>query len=113
MAYWDGQASGLTGQQLYEAMCMNAVNQCVGRVVRHAGDYAAIVLADARYLAGAGGRGQAAGGEAGVCSSSAPIAKLPRWLQQSLESDRVQGFGFVYSRLVAFMKRQAAKTQDR
>lgn len=29
---------------------MKAVNQCVGRVIRHAGDHAAVVLADARYL---------------------------------------------------------------
>ena len=28
---------------------MKAVNQCVGRVIRHRGDFAAIVLADARY----------------------------------------------------------------
>ena len=28
---------------------MTAVNQCVGRVIRHRGDFAAVVLADARY----------------------------------------------------------------
>jgi chromosome transmission fidelity protein 1 len=30
------------GQQLYEAMCMNAVNQAVGRCIRHKDDYAAV-----------------------------------------------------------------------
>lgn len=32
----------------YQDLCMKAVNQCVGRVIRHRGDHAAIVLADAR-----------------------------------------------------------------
>jgi chromosome transmission fidelity protein 1 len=103
MAYWDAQPSGLTGQQLYEAMCMNAVNQCVGRVIRHAGDFAAIVLVDARYL-GASGAGTGAGRGGG----GTPVRKLPKWLQQSLESEHVQGFGFVYSRLVTFFKRHAS-----
>lgn len=31
---------------------MKAVNQCIGRVIRHRGDWAAIVLADARWTAG-------------------------------------------------------------
>ena len=51
-----GQASQLravhAGGQYYEDLCMKAVNQCVGRVIRHRGDYAAVVLADARYATG-------------------------------------------------------------
>lgn len=38
-----------SGKQLYEAICMKAVNQSIGRSIRHAMDYAAIVLLDARY----------------------------------------------------------------
>ncbi|GLI65473.1 hypothetical protein VaNZ11_009010, partial [Volvox africanus] len=34
----------LTGRQYYEGLCIKAVNQCVGRVIRHARDYATIVL---------------------------------------------------------------------
>jgi Helicase C-terminal domain len=37
------------GRQYYEDLCMKAVNQCVGRVIRHRSDWAAIVLADCRY----------------------------------------------------------------
>ena len=39
----------ITGQAYYHNLCMRAVNQSVGRAIRHANDYAAIVLADARY----------------------------------------------------------------
>ena len=39
------------GQEYYEDLCMKAVNQCIGRVIRHARDWAAIVLADARWAA--------------------------------------------------------------
>ena len=35
--------------EVYEAMCMKAVNQSIGRAVRHINDFASIVLVDARY----------------------------------------------------------------
>lgn len=31
---------------------MKAVNQCIGRVIRHRGDWAAILLLDVRWTAG-------------------------------------------------------------
>lgn len=40
---------GLTGREFYTARCMKAVNQCVGRSIRHAGDWAAILMLDHRY----------------------------------------------------------------
>ncbi|KFH65683.1 hypothetical protein MVEG_09156 [Podila verticillata NRRL 6337] len=37
------------GSEYYENLCMRAVNQSIGRAIRHRGDYAAIVLLDKRY----------------------------------------------------------------
>ena len=42
----DGRGAG---QIHYENLCMKAVNQSIGRAIRHKGDYASIVLLDHRY----------------------------------------------------------------
>jgi DNA repair helicase (rad3) len=61
---------GITGTEYYHNLCMRAVNQSVGRAIRHEKDYAAIVLVDARY------------------STDARVWKgLPKWLR----SDQRQG----------------------
>jgi chromosome transmission fidelity protein 1 len=36
-------------RDFYENACMRAVNQSIGRAIRHAGDYAAILMIDARF----------------------------------------------------------------
>jgi chromosome transmission fidelity protein 1 len=48
MKYLDSHTS-LTGTEYYENLCMRAVNQCIGRVIRHQNDYACVVLLDIRY----------------------------------------------------------------
>jgi chromosome transmission fidelity protein 1 len=40
---------GLTGREYYRACCMKAVNQSVGRAIRHINDWSAILLIDHRY----------------------------------------------------------------
>ncbi|KAI0783751.1 helicase C-terminal domain-containing protein [Abortiporus biennis] len=39
------------GMELYENMCMNSVNQSIGRAIRHRADWSSLVLIDARYTA--------------------------------------------------------------
>lgn len=46
-------------------MCMKSVNQCIGRAIRHANDYACIFLIDRRY------------------QSIKIQAKLPKWIRDS------------------------------
>jgi chromosome transmission fidelity protein 1 len=57
------------GRDFYENACMRAVNQCIGRAIRHRNDYAAIVLIDKRY------------------GKTSIEAKLPGWIKQSLVKD--------------------------
>lgn len=61
-----GQDGKAAARDFYENACMRAVNQCVGRAIRHRGDYAAILMLDNRY---GGQRIQ---------------AKLPGWIRGSL-----------------------------
>eukprot|EP00026_Physarum_polycephalum_P002335 Phypoly_transcript_02341.p1 GENE.Phypoly_transcript_02341~~Phypoly_transcript_02341.p1 ORF type:complete len:947 (+),score=142.85 Phypoly_transcript_02341:183-2843(+) len=42
-------ASSITSSDYYDNLCMQAVNQSIGRSIRHAKDYASIVLIDHRY----------------------------------------------------------------
>ena len=42
--------NGFNANEYYENLCMNAVNQSIGRSIRHGNDYAVIVLIDQRYV---------------------------------------------------------------
>lgn len=41
---------GLTGEEWYTQQASRAVNQAVGRVIRHRHDYGAIIFCDERWL---------------------------------------------------------------
>jgi chromosome transmission fidelity protein 1 len=60
-------------QQYYQSLCLRAVNQSVGRAIRHAKDYAAIVVMDPRYA-----------------RDDAIAHGLPQWLTASTPSWRSQ-----------------------
>ena len=67
----------LPGQVHYENLCMKAVNQSIGRSIRHSRDYACIVLVDQRYE-----RGSVKG-------------KLPEWIGTQLQI--CLGFGQAFA----------------
>lgn len=89
--------SGITGQSYYHNLCMRAVNQSIGRSIRHANDYAAVILADARYA-----------------SEPRVWRALPKWLRGDESSqhcrDKAQ-FGTVMSNLRTFFCERAAEKE--
>ncbi|ETN58517.1 regulator of telomere elongation helicase 1 rtel1 [Anopheles darlingi] len=75
------------GNEYYENLCMKAVNQCIGRAVRHIRDYAAVVLLDVRYCTG---------------TESSIRRKLPSWISdQMVCADR---YGQAHGSLVKFFR---------
>ncbi|TKY64491.1 ATP-dependent RNA helicase DDX11 [Spatholobus suberectus] len=63
------------GKEYYENLCMKAVNQSIGRAIRHINDYAAILLVDTRYASDFSKR-----------SFAHPVTKLPQWIKDRLVS---------------------------
>jgi len=80
------------GARHYETLCWRQINQTVGRVVRHAGDYACVVLADARYAA----------------RPAVTKNQLPNWIARSLKTpeNSTTGLG---KELNQFFARHSAK----
>ena len=75
-------------REYYENLCMRAVNQSVGRSIRHANDYSVIVLFDTRY------------------NSSHIQLKLSGWMRLSIRRER-ESFDMTLERIADFF---AAKT---
>ncbi|KAF9257517.1 DNA repair helicase [Marasmius fiardii PR-910] len=72
--------------ELYENMCMNAVNQSIGRAIRHKGDWGALLLLDKRY------------------ATDSISKKLPGWIGGKLKV--AQTFGQAVKELGAFYRSQ-------
>lgn len=88
MKYLDGTVGTGSGQRHYENLCMKAVNQSIGRAVRHKDDYASVVLLDKRYL------------------QQNRQKSLPEWIQRSLESH--EKFGSAFGSLRKFFQERRA-----
>lgn len=67
-----------------ENACLRAVNQSIGRAIRHKGDYASILLLDKRY------------------GSERIEGKLPAWIRQGIVRTAGEGFGGVTDVLSIF-----------
>uniref|UniRef100_A0A8C2YWH0 DEAD/H (Asp-Glu-Ala-Asp/His) box helicase 11 n=1 Tax=Cyclopterus lumpus TaxID=8103 RepID=A0A8C2YWH0_CYCLU len=70
------------GQALIENLCMKAVNQSIGRAIRHRGDYSSIVMCDRRY------------------SRPATLSKLPTWIKSRTSTHTTFGPAFAALRKV-------------
>ncbi|KLO06962.1 DNA repair helicase [Schizopora paradoxa] len=81
----NGKGSGRDpGAELYENLCMRAVNQSIGRAIRHKDDWASLILVDARY------------------ASQRVRSKLPRWIDESTVV--TDTFGQVVKELSGFFR---------
>ncbi|TSL75307.1 ATP-dependent DNA helicase DDX11 [Bagarius yarrelli] len=76
------------GKALIENLCMKAVNQSIGRAIRHRGDYACIVLCDRRY------------------ARTGTLQKLPEWIRSSTRTQSSFGPAFASIRKFFLDKRQ-------
>ncbi|XP_061577917.1 ATP-dependent DNA helicase DDX11 [Cololabis saira] len=80
MAYLDAHLPHSKGKSpghaLVENLCMKAVNQSIGRAIRHRGDYSSIVLCDRRY------------------SRPATLSKLPTWIKDRVSTHTTFGPAF-------------------
>ncbi|KIM43305.1 hypothetical protein M413DRAFT_18375 [Hebeloma cylindrosporum] len=70
--------------ELYENMCMNAVNQSIGRAIRHRGDWASLLLVDRRY------------------STPSIRNKLPKWIGNRVVI--TEGFGQTVKEMGTFFR---------
>ena len=81
----------LFASQIYENMCMRAINQSIGRSIRHIGDYSAIVVLDRRYCSGTSGSG-----------GRAIVDQLPKWTTGSGRLKICSSFSQASSELTEF-----------
>ncbi|MQM20032.1 hypothetical protein Taro_053046 [Colocasia esculenta] len=86
------------GREYYGNLCMKAVNQSVGRAIRHIKDYAAILLVDSRYAS-----------EPSKPSLPRPTDKLPLWIKGRLVF-ATESYGEVHRQLHQFFQFNRQRT---
>ncbi|XP_043943552.1 ATP-dependent DNA helicase DDX11 [Protopterus annectens] len=98
MAYLDKTMPRIDGQSpgkaLIENLCMKAVNQSIGRAIRHQKDYASIVLLDHRY------------------SRPGVLQKLPGWIKGSTQIQKSFGPAFASVRKFFLGKKTFFGTEE-
>lgn len=77
-------AKGLSGRQWYRQQASRAVNQAVGRVIRHKQDFGAILLCDVRF------------------TYPDAVQQLPSWMKQYVKV--YKDFGSVQRDLIHFFR---------
>ncbi|XXQ30437.1 Helicase ATP-binding domain-containing protein [Plasmodiophora brassicae] len=87
MAYMDQAHGKGAGERYFETLCMRAVNQSIGRAIRHRGDYSGIVLLDERY------------------ARPTIIEQFPQWIRSRTATPKT--FGEAYASLAKFYKSRA------
>ncbi|EPQ26870.1 uncharacterized protein PFL1_05505 [Pseudozyma flocculosa PF-1] len=88
-----GSSRGDAGNELYTNLCMKAVNQSIGRAIRHKDDYASLLLLDRRY------------GRRDI------LERLPKWIGK--EAVVAERFGSVAQRNGAFFRSKAAAAKSK
>ena len=79
------------GREFYENACMRAVNQSIGRAIRHQNDFASIILLDRRY------------------KTERIVSKLPRWIRQSIvQCKEDESFKDLINSLEAFFQSKSS-----
>ncbi|XP_041359589.1 regulator of telomere elongation helicase 1-like [Gigantopelta aegis] len=84
MQFLNEMRKGLSGNEWYRQQASRAVNQAIGRVIRHKDDFGAIILCDTRF------------------SSSDFISQLPVWVRPYIIKH--DNFGHVMRDVMAFFK---------
>ncbi|KAL9033819.1 MAG: hypothetical protein Q9214_007329, partial [Letrouitia sp. 1 TL-2023] len=83
-SYSDGKAAA---REFYENACMRAVNQSIGRAIRHQKDYASIILLDRRF------------------GTHRIANKLPGWIKQGIKEERSENkFDEIIPKLRSFFE---------
>lgn len=76
----------MTGDEWYFLEASRAVNQAIGRVIRHKDDYGAILLCDERF------------------NHSRQKSQLSSWIQEHLKQTQPKTFGPVINTLSMFFR---------
>ena len=92
MDHLDATGARGRGRAYYEALCARAVNQSIGRAIRHVGDYAAVLLCDVRwgpFASTSGKRGK-------------HVMALPEWIARRLATPT--SYGDAHGALARFFR---------